>query len=79
MLRAEAIEIDPQRFQFKIKASSQGATGSLAGVSSWSQSAEGVLDVWLDPVNLKTYVVNGHNRLGLAKRQIGRASGRERV
>ncbi|MGD1901579.1 MAG: hypothetical protein ACFB9N_05010 [Geitlerinemataceae cyanobacterium] len=68
MLRAEAIEIDPQRFQFKIKASSQGATGSLAGVSSWSQSAEGVLDVWLDPVNLKTYVVNGHNRLGLAKR-----------
>ena len=62
------LRVDPARFQYKLSAcSATGSVNSLALVSHWSYAAEGVLDVWLDPVDGQTYVVNGHNRLHRAK------------
>ena len=64
------IEADPVRFQFKRD------TGGKAGVGDelkdpdvpWNEELGGVLTVWRDPANGKTYVVNGHHRLDKAKR-----------
>jgi hypothetical protein len=67
-LRPNEIEADPVRFQYKIIHSKDGSSGSLSGVQQWDYNAEGVLQVWQDPQNGKTYVINGHNRLSLAKR-----------
>jgi hypothetical protein len=66
------IQADPQRFQFKQGVNEDGeqAGNSLAGVNRWDTVAEGVIDVWTDPKNGITYVVNGHNRLARA-RQLG--------
>jgi hypothetical protein len=62
------IQADPQRFQFKQGVNEVGeqAGNSLAGVDRWDTVAEGTLDVWTDPANGVTYVVNGHNRLARA-------------
>jgi hypothetical protein len=64
-----AIQVDPGRFQFKdnINAQGQQKGNSLEGVSRWSTDAEGVVQVWTDPANGQTFVVNGHNRLAKAK------------
>lgn len=68
-LPTDRIEFDPQRFQYKLDShSSTGSVGSLSGVKKWDPELGGVLQVWKDPSNGKTYVVNGHNRLDLAKR-----------
>lgn len=66
------IQADPQRFQFKQGTNEAGEQigNSLAGVDRWDTVAEGVIDVWTDPANGITYVVNGHNRLARAK-QLG--------
>jgi hypothetical protein len=63
------IEVDPQRFQYKIVSNAAGEVGSLRDVRKWDDNLAGVISVWQDPADGKTYVVNGHNRLGLAKRQ----------
>jgi len=63
-----SIEVDPERFQFKLGHGAQGEVGSLRGVRKWDENLAGVVSVWQDPADGKTYVVNGHNRLGLAKR-----------
>lgn len=61
------ISIDAKRFQFKqIHSSETGASGSLRGVKKWDPIFAGLIQVWLDPKDNKTYVVNGHNRLNLA-------------
>lgn len=62
------VEVDPERFQYKIGASASGEVGSLSGVQKWDPNLAGVISVWRDPADGKTYVVNGHNRLALAKR-----------
>jgi hypothetical protein len=66
------IQADPQRFQFKGNTNEAGEQigNSLAGVDRWDVVAEGVIDVWTDPANGVTYVVNGHNRLARG-RQLG--------
>lgn len=66
------IQADPQRFQFKQGTNEQGEQigNSLSGVNRWDTVAEGVIDVWTDPADGITYVVNGHNRLARAK-QLG--------
>ncbi|HQU33590.1 MAG TPA: hypothetical protein PLB88_04695, partial [Thermoanaerobaculaceae bacterium] len=66
-----ALHFDPQRFQYKLGASAEtGSVGSLHGVSKWDPARAGVVQVWKDPADGKTYVVNGHNRLAKAK-QLG--------
>jgi hypothetical protein len=68
-LKIDDLHVDPSRFQYKIETrSSSGDTGSLGHISAWNFSSEGILDVWFDPGDLKTYVVNGHNRIMLARR-----------
>ena len=62
------IAADPERFQFKQGVNEQGEQrgNSLEGVTRWDTNAEGVIDVWTDPADGRTYVVNGHNRLARA-------------
>jgi hypothetical protein len=63
------IAVDPTRFQFKqgVDAQGQQKGNSLSGVDRWNSDAEGVIQVWADSMDGKTYVVNGHNRLAKAK------------
>lgn len=63
------IDFDPKRFQYKIlgRENKRGSVGSLGGVKKYDENLSGILQVWKDPKNNKTYVVNGHNRLALAK------------
>ncbi|OJW23185.1 MAG: hypothetical protein BGO49_27205 [Planctomycetales bacterium 71-10] len=68
-LSTELIHFDPKRFQYKLAhAGDTGSVGSLAGVQKYDPELGGVLQVWKDPANGRVYVVNGHNRLDLAKR-----------
>jgi hypothetical protein len=67
-VKPDGIEVDPDRFQYKIGASASGEVGSLSGVRRWDPNLAGVISVWQDPADGKTYVVNGHNRLALARR-----------
>jgi len=69
-MRAEDIYAAPQEFQYKEGINAQGEQmgQSLGGVERWDPNAEGVLQVFSDPRDAKTKVVNGHNRLALAKR-----------
>jgi hypothetical protein len=63
------IAFDPARFQYKLNATATtGEVGSLSGVRKWDANLSGVMSVWKDPSNGKTYVINGHNRLALAGR-----------
>ncbi len=62
------VAVDAKRFQFKLNSSASGEVGSLAGIKKWDDNLAGVISVWQDPADGKTYVVNGHNRLALARR-----------
>jgi ParB-like chromosome segregation protein Spo0J len=65
----QEIAVDPQRFQFKEagRLTKSGASGSLSGSTGYNPMLGGVVSVWRDPADGVTYVVNGHNRLKLAK------------
>jgi ParB-like chromosome segregation protein Spo0J len=69
-LDPKTIKVDPKRFQYKLigEHTASGEVGSLSGVQKWDLNLGGVLQVWKDPADGGTYVVNGHNRLALAKR-----------
>jgi hypothetical protein len=62
------LNFDPKRFQYKLSPGETGATGSLTGVRKWDANLAGVVQVWKDPEDGKTYIVNGHNRATLANR-----------
>jgi len=64
------LRLDPQRFQFKLAHGATGSTGSLVGVRKWNENLSGIVLVWGDPRDNEDYVVNGHNRVVLAK-QLG--------
>jgi hypothetical protein len=67
---ANEIDAEPARFQFKqnVDELGQQAGNSLEGVGKWNPYAEGNLLVWRDPADGRMKVVDGHNRLALAKR-----------
>jgi hypothetical protein len=69
MLSVAEIQVDPDRFQFKMGTDAQGQQkgNSLTGVGVWNEDLEGSIQVWTDPMDGQTYVVNGHNRLAKAK------------
>jgi ParB-like chromosome segregation protein Spo0J len=69
-LSPDQIKADPKRFQYKIlgEKTKTGEVGSLAGVKRYDPNLAGLVQVWRDPKDGETYVVNGHNRLALAKR-----------
>jgi hypothetical protein len=62
------IMVDPARFQFKLNTDSAGVTKELQSVGKFDPELAGVIAVWRDPADGKSYVVNGHHRLELAKR-----------
>ena len=65
----DEIIADPNRFQFKLNTSGPSGTGDeLKGIGKWNADLAGVISVWKDPADGKTYVVNGHHRLELSKR-----------
>ena len=69
MMDVNDIQVAPNRFQFKDNVDAQGQQkgNSLEGVERWNTDMEGTVQVWEDPQDGKTYVVNGHNRLAKAK------------
>lgn len=63
------IGVDPERFQFKLRTDAATGTGAeLKSVDHYNPELAGVLAVWKDPASGKTFVVNGHHRLELARR-----------
>jgi len=70
------IATDPQRFQFKEagRLSKTGVSGSLKEAAEYDPLFGKIISVWRDPADGQLYVVNGHNRLDLARR-----SGRENI
>lgn len=62
------LAVDAERFQFKSDTDAQGVTGKLKDVKTYDPNLGGILSVWRDPADGKTYVVNGHHRLELAMR-----------
>ena len=62
------LHLNPKKFQYKLVHNSTGATGSLSGVDSWNIYLSGIVLVWEDFGDNKIYVVNGHNRITLAKK-----------
>lgn len=67
-LSPKEIDVDPARFQYKRGTGKGGVRDALTKVKKWNPDSAGVLTVWRDPANSKTYVINGHHRLDLAKR-----------
>jgi hypothetical protein len=69
LVKTADVAVDAQRFQFKdnVNAAGQQKGNYLDGVEKWNTDAEGVIQTWTDPMDGKTYVVNGHNRLAKAK------------
>lgn len=68
VLRTDSLSIDPARFQFKQKVNAAGVTKELDKVKQFNPDFAGVIAVWHDPADGKTYVVNGHHRFELARR-----------
>lgn len=68
-LRTTAIQADPERFQYKMNTSGPiGVTDQFKETKTWNRELAGVVQVWKDPENGRTYVVNGHHRFELAQR-----------
>lgn len=68
MLPGSELHVDPVRFQYKAATGAGGAGEELRGVQKWDPEKGGILSVWHDPEDGKTYVVNGHNRYALGER-----------
>jgi hypothetical protein len=64
------IRTDPARFQYKIDHARNGASGTFDRSAKFDsdRAVRDPLQVWKDPADGKVYVVDGHNRLGLARR-----------
>jgi hypothetical protein len=67
LLDPDTIEVDAKRFQFKDGGDAEGVTEQLRGVKRWNPDYSGVAVVWEDTAG-KRFIVDGHQRLGLAKR-----------
>ena len=60
------IKIDSKRFQYKIDTDEEGVRDRLEG--PWDDRVSGIVLLW-QAKNGDTYVVNGHHRIELAKRE----------
>ena len=61
------IQVDAKRFQFKEGGDELGVTTRLKGVEQWNSFASGKIVVY-EQVNGARFIVDGHQRLALAKR-----------
>src|SRR5262249_41271802 len=64
----EQLHVDPSRFQFKTAVDPQTGAGRELQDVPFNRQLAGVVSVWRDPSDGKTYVVNGHHRFDLAQR-----------
>jgi|GEM_PF-5822773 len=65
----KSLAVDPVRFQYKVEGIGQGGVNEeLKASKKWDPALAGVISVWKDPQDGKTYVVNGHHRFDLASR-----------
>jgi hypothetical protein len=64
-MKTDDLHVDPERFQFKANADAAGVTKPIEG--KYDPEKAGVIAVWDDPSDGKTYVVNGHHRFDRAK------------
>jgi hypothetical protein len=62
--------VDPERFQFKAGGDEAGVTDRLKDVKQWDPIKAGMSLVWTDKAG-KPWVIDGHQRLGLARRIAG--------
>lgn len=63
------MHVDPSRFQFKLNVQGPFGVGDeFRAVKVFNPDFAGVISVWKDPADGKTYVVNGHHRFELAAR-----------
>lgn len=63
------LSVDAARFQFKQRATGKaGITDEFSEVKKFDPEKSGILSVWHDPADGKTYVVNGHHRFEMADR-----------
>src|SRR5690606_26102459 len=58
---------DARTFQYKSGGDEHGVTNRLRNVKRWDQSSAGTIMVW-ERRDGKRFVVNGHQRVGLAQR-----------
>lgn len=65
--KPEEIEFDPINFQYKTDGDKRGVSNKLADVKEWDNVAAGTIMVF-EFANGKKAIVDGHQRLGLAKR-----------
>jgi len=63
------ILVDAERFQFKSGGDAEGVSDRLAGVQRWDSTLAGEIMVWQD-LDGRLFVVDGHQRTGLARRLI---------
>jgi len=59
--------VDPNKFQFKAGGDEAGVTDRLKDVKTWDPIKAGTSIVWIDKTG-KPWIVDGHQRLGLARR-----------
>jgi hypothetical protein len=59
--------VDPNKFQFKAGTDEQGVSDRLKDVKTWDPIKAGTSIVWVDKIG-KAWIVDGHQRLGLARR-----------
>lgn len=71
-IAARDLKIDAERFQFKRAGNDSGVTGALDG-ATWDRAAAGKLIVFEDADGAR-FIVDGHQRLDLARRQIAAGS-----
>ena len=63
------LEVDADQFQFKAKTDAEGVSSRLKGVKTFDKMKAGVAIVYENKEG-KRYIVDGHQRVGLAKRAI---------
>ena len=75
MFDAGSLKTDAKRFQYKDNGDAHGVTVALKGVTKWDASKANQVIAWEDHDG-QVYVVDGHQRTGLARRLI--AAGHEK-
>lgn len=64
-----ALEVDAKTFQFKADVDAEGVSSRLKGVSTFDRRLAGVAIVWESKAG-RRFIVDGHQRVALAKRAI---------
>lgn len=67
MVDPSTVQADAERFQFKRGTDEEGVSAQLKGTRRWDDMASGVAVVWEDTQGQR-FIVDGHQRLALAKR-----------